>query len=817
MPTLLRYPSNNFLFLFWKNIVFALLIFISFSLKSQVFSTDLEDTVFEKKWIGIQTIDSGFAHSGVHFSKVDSTNIYGLGFESPFPSEVRGKNTWVKFSGWVKSEAISDQLIFTFALYDAEQTYFWKGVHLMPIIVRENEWFPFADSVLVPAKLTEKAKIKAFLWNADSKNEAGIDDLKITFWQNNNPSFVPGIQTPPSLFSEETKVLFQNPFYRILYDVSSNSIAIFGKEKQLLSQLSFYSKTIFKNDTVESILNFRYISSRKTSDGESLKFAAAKGKASTELLIDCGENSGELNFLVKTKVKKNTEVMRQSLIADVTQGLAEVYRANRKSDTTNFQNEYWLGQEGVRFGNNGNSLSTYHNLGVSSMQLLSLKNQLWINLDYEKDHPFLHFPLNNDSTDWKLDWSASKYEKKTSKTYKFSFFAGSETESLPRFMKNPNGFLATYIWTEHADYTDIRTNRAVYFGSEIITEADSAIGGFVKYQIPVTKSIFYNNVDKISNNAISGNKFQSFECAFLSDKSYQEFLFQLKKNKIEICLHTPEQFTTTPSQLNEALSGTKEYFQSVSWIDHGYNNHLENNREDLVCDGALPASPYYSADLWKTYGVKYFWTSYYEDYFTFSGWDFSSSFEKPYSGFGDFLPNPDFWANQRTPGIWHWPTKSVLYVNNDALWEYNFSENKLNNFVNDWAVEINHCYPAWVDPEKGFWVYGQDSTIVAAPGFNLTLERMAKLRDEGLLNICTVEDFLDYQLAIQSISYQIQTDGRIKVTNNNLSEIKGLAFSTKGKAVTVDGLRPKQKLANGEIIFWFGLLPGESKIIRVVD
>ena len=60
-------------------------------------------------------------------------------------------------------------------------------------------------------------------------------------------------------------------------------------------------------------------------------------------------------------------------------------------------------------------------------------------------------------------------------------------------MKNPAGFEATYIWNEHADFTDIKTNRATYFGSENVIHPDNAIGGFVKYNIPVTKSVFYDN------------------------------------------------------------------------------------------------------------------------------------------------------------------------------------------------------------------------------------------------------------------------------------------------------------------------------------
>jgi hypothetical protein len=307
------------------------------------------------------------------------------------------------------------------------------------------------------------------------------------------------------------------------------------------------------------------------------------------------------------------------------------------------------------------------------------------------------------------------------------------------------------------------------------------------------------------------------ECSFLENFEFQDFLFQLKKHKIEICLHSPEQFTTTLPQLEEALSGTRMYFQSVSWIDHGYNNLLQNNRENLVCDGILANSPYYAAALWEKYGVRYFWNPYYEDYQTFSGWDYTCSFEKPYSGFGDFFPNPDYWSHSRTPGIWHWPTKTVMYVENNALWDYLFNDKKIENFINDWGVEINHTYPAWVDPTKGFWAYGEDSTIVAANGFNKTLERMAKSRDNGQLNVCTIENFMNYQLALQKVSYQIQIDGRIIISNFGNSDIEGLSFATKGKAVTVNGLKPAQKRANSEIIFWFDLPAGESKWIRVIQ
>jgi hypothetical protein len=269
--------------------------------------------------------------------------------------------------------------------------------------------------------------------------------------------------------------------------------------------------------------------------------------------------------------------------------------------------------------------------------------------------------------------------------------------------------------------------------------------------------------------------------------------------------------------LSEALDFISGRFGSPSWIDHGYNNHLENNREDFVCDGTLDDSPYFTADLWNSNGVKYFWNPFYEDMRTFENWQFSNYIDKPFHGFGDFIPDPDYWLHPTRSGLLvHWPTKSVFYVENNSLWDYYFSQKVLNALVESWEVEINHCYPAWVDPSKGFWNYNSDGMIVAQPGFNHVLERMAGLRDAGRLNVTTIHDFMDYQLAVEKVNYRLLPDGRIKVTNLSDEAIEGLAFATSARFVLVNGNRPHQKVVDGNLIFWFNLSADEYKIIRMV-
>ena len=192
--------------------------------------------------------------------------------------------------------------------------------------------------------------------------------------------------------------------------------------------------------------------------------------------------------------------------------------------------------------------------------------------------------------------------------------------------------------------------------------------------------------------------------------------------------------------------------------------------------------------------------------------------KKPYHGFGDFFPDPYYWQNKtRTANIWHWPTKSVLYVERNDLWEYYFGEKVLNDLVDGWEVEINHCYPAWVDPTRGFWTYNADNEIVAQPGFNQTLERMAALRDAGKLNVTTICDFMDYQLATEQIQFEYLPDGRLKITNGGDQNIKGLSLVTSANFVLVNDERPLQKTVSDEIVFWFNLEADDSVLIRMID
>ncbi len=798
---------------------FFLFIFLHSTLtQSQVYFNDLDGTSVDGNWIGLNTIDSVSPYSGFYYSKTDSIMPYGLGIEQPFPDELSHNNTMVIISGWVKSNKKNNNALFVITIVQGNETFLWKGIPLANIIQDKDIWHYFSDSILIPADLTAKSKLKAYLWNQDKAATTGIDDLRIEFRASDNPTFVPVLTDLVSkkTTSRSSSKLYANNYYSVTYD---QNIKIYGSANDnIISNIRYYYKREVKGKEIQSQINWEYTKSSKINNGKKLHFKASDRNVKLNLVLICDNNTQEIQIIIEEKYKREQTVNRESLVFNYSQTLENVYRNNRKLDIGNFQTEYWLDKQGVKMGEGQNSLLIYHTPDISSLQLDTENKLLFANLDYEKDHPFFRFPLNPDSTDWRKEESNSRYKKGDKRKYGLKLFVGNIVYTLPRFMKNPKGYEATYIWTEHADYSDIRTNRATYFGSESISHPDSAIGGFVRYNIPVTKSVFYDNPDSVSNLEASKGVFTTLESTILTDSQFSEFLFHLDDKGSDICLHTPEQYTTTAKRLEEALFYMQTTFRSPSWIDHGNNNGPQNNREDLICDGTLEDSPYYAIDLWNKYGVKYLHNAYYEELNTFKDWQFESSLEKPYSGFGDFFPKPDYYHHPtRTSNLVHWPTSSALFVEEHYLWDYLFNIDKLRSLVENRAVEINHTYPAWVDPQKGMWTFDTDSTIVAQSGFNQALANMSELRNEGKLNVCTIKDFLDYRTAIDKVDYGLLPDGRILLTNNNDSDINGLTMVASAKAVTVNSLIPDQKTVDDEIIFWFDIGAGDSKIIRLVE
>ncbi|MGG4446402.1 hypothetical protein ABEX29_05215 [Brevibacillus porteri] len=349
---------------------------------------------------------------------------------------------------------------------------------------------------------------------------------------------------------------------------------------------------------------------------------------------------------------------------------------------------------------------------------------------------------------------ASEYRANDERTNSFSLVVGYQPKLMLRFMSQPSGFLATHVWTEHADKQTLQTNRAVYFGSEKITSSAQATGGFVKHRIPVTKSVFYSNPYFQAKSPVN--------VAIAQCPEFLQFLDDLNRNDNDMGLHTlyPYKIRHYQKTTEDALQVMKDHFQSSTWIDHGY---LKSSFAFNALDNQTAN---YLAHQWKKYDTSYFWHYSSED---IANPNHGLDLYQPQRG--DTLRIPLYWSHPTVTGpFYSW---SAATIPEDTL--YLYREQNLQQLILNRGVFINHTYLARIPSKKqgGKFIMDIKGNWIIHPDFDRLLKRMDTLCDQGKLHLTTVR------------------------------EIK----------VYVNGMKPSQKKADGDLIFWFDLEPNAVAVI----
>ncbi len=764
-------------------------------------------------WLNIKQIKKSRPHRGSAFHRTEAGMEFGCGLSYAFPDTIQNQNLRLSFSAFFRSPEIIDKALVVLTVQRGSSLLIWKAVSLTDFLQKPAKWTKVSLQTLIPSDQLKGSVLKIYVWNP-GREQLDTDDFILSLDPEPVPSFLPDITVND--ISKPGKVLFRNPFFTlnfdeksgILYisDISGNAITraigiSFLESRGKRPYISYLQKwelqEIQKQDTTTNIL--------LTSENKYLQL---------RLNFQLTDHLREIRCALTTRFIRPVSVDRLSLVIPFIDNIEHVYRKNALQDDSDFQSEYYLDKQGLAFGKANRALTFYHLDGVSSAQLSSTDRNLFLNLDLAADHPQIHFPLLPDKKDVFENISANFYQKDEVLASFWNCTIGIETENLPRLMPVPLGFESAIIWTEHADWTNMRTQRAVNFGREDITDIQQSTGGFAHYRIPVTKSVFYHNPDSITNTEISKGMFTELHATIQSEPEFLPFLKQLQQAGFEICLHTPEQFTSESLYLSESLTFMKENFGSKTWIDHGYNNNAVNNREDFVCDGLNAESVNYVRELWKENGVKYFWNPYYEDVRPFENQAFEGNLMIPYPGFGDLFPDRMISSNQRKYDGFLWSTASSLDITAPGLWNYYFSDERISNLLKFHSVYINHVYPAWVDESRNYWTTNSDGRIVAREEFNQVLAKLSALRDTGRLWPATIGQLIEYQESLQGIDYRILPGGKVLIENKNDRNIQGISFITSANQVLVNGLMPTSKKLDNEMIFWFDLAAGEKVIIQ---
>ena len=750
------------------NIRIAALLIVLFApllAKAQVYSNDFENRQeWNLPWLNLNIVADSTSAEENFVCICDSLHEYGLGFgiDKPFPNQ----NISCKYSFRFKAMAATKASL-VISIDDTLRNRYWASYPLSDYIVGGSEWSEAHFDLVFPADYTHGSEIKGFIWNK-GKETVLFDDARLEVTAIPQPSCQP-----------ETEL---------------KTDSVFPQSELLSTYLTPVVEYIDANgDTLSDIS----VLETKFEDGWHWY----------------GDPSSIVSRFARFNItfNKDVKLLRLAFIMPLPEGKLTVYRKNQHIDSTDFQKSYYLDREGFSIQNDSLGMSVYHHLGISSLQLDTETRTACFNIDYWRDHPLIHYPMRVDTVDYFEDISYRSIHKGETLQGEISVF-NNAMDDLPRLMPVWDGYQSAFIFTEHADWTDLRTHRAVLFGNENITKPEDAVGGFCYFNIPVTKSVFYWNPDNVTNEETSKGNFHGLVASIKTDKEFYKLLKSLKKEGFEICLHSPEVYTTIPSEFPKAMRFMKRNFNTVSWIDHGYNNGPTKNREDMVCDGLLLSSPYYAADLWKKNGVRYLWNAYYEEN-RMERYNFDSHFVQPYDGFGDALPNRQITTlPDGNKDFLLWSTNSTLEINEDHEWYYYFDSIRLQRLVDQHNVFITHVYPAWSNPYRAFWQYNENGTVVAMPGFNFALSQLARFREEKKILPTTIEKYLSYYEKLNGIEYTIIDHNTIQLTNPN-EAIEGLTLLCT-KPIIVEGkIIDFRKVDEGYLV-WFDLGKFETVTIR---
>ena len=739
-----------------KSLLIATLVAWGCIAKAQSLANDFENqNEWLSPWLNLHIVAEADSLAKNHVCLCDTIHEYGFGFSIAAGTDFTRQNVHCRFAFDFRSPDTLPDAVVVFSITDGNKPY-WNAYPLADFEPDSTGWAHANFSLNFPSDYIGEGSILSYVWNK-SRETLLFDNAKLQIEASHLPSYLPEIE----LDSMQKRNLTEDDFILVVEYINAHG------------------------DTISD-------------------------PSVAESHVRIGEDS-RFRIVTETRFKEAVKLLRLAYVLPLPEGEITVYRRNQHIDSTNFQPSYYLDREGFTLQNNSLGLSTYHNIGISSLQLDTEHRTACFNVDYWRDHPLLHYPMRNDTSDVFEDISYREVKAGEVLTGEFNLYPYAPSD-LPRLMPVWDGYQSAFIFTEHADWTDLRTHRAVLFGNEHITMSEDAIGGFCRFNIPVTKSVFYWNPDNITTAKTSAGRFTGLVASIKTDNDFYKLLKTIKKEGFEICLHTPEIYTTIPSEFPKAMRFMRRQFGTKSWIDHGYNNGPDKNREDMVCDGLLSDSPFFAADLWHKNGVRYLWNAYYEEN-RMETHNFDGHFVQPYDGFGDALPNRQITALPNGDKIFLlWSTPSTLEVNEDKDWYYYFDSIRLQRLVDQHNVFITHTYPAWTDPWRGFWQYNENGTVEAMPGFNFALEQLARFRDEKKILPTTVEKYLDYYEKLQNVDYRIISKTAIALTNRG-EAIKGLTLLC-AKPIVVDGKAMDFRKVDEGYLVWFDLGRNETATIK---
>ena len=329
-------------------------LFASCMVKAQVFSNDFENrNEWNRPWFNLHIVADSSTAEENFVCICDTIHEYGLGFGINVNKTYPNQNINCKFDFLFKADA-ETQADIVVSIDDTIRNRYWNAYPLANYVDNTAEWSRAQLDLNFPYDYIKNCEIKIFVWNK-GKERLLFDDARLEVKTDVLPSY------QPEIIPIQDSTIQHGNFFPIVEYINTQGDTI--------------------NDP--SVAEFHYH------------------------MIPMWNNNVFIGYTFKTKTqfKKDVKLLRLTIVQNLPEGEIIVYRRNQHIDSVNLQPSYYLDREGFIVKQDTACLCTYRNTDISSLQLDVEHRTACFNIDYWRDHPLLHYPMRNDTSDYFEDIS----------------------------------------------------------------------------------------------------------------------------------------------------------------------------------------------------------------------------------------------------------------------------------------------------------------------------------------------------------------------------------------------------------------------------
>ena len=482
---------------------------------------------------------------------------------------------------------------------------------------------------------------------------------------------------------------------------------------------------------------------------------------------EMSSSSPNVNYEATLQYKQDVSVTEERFDFIVPAQSAQVVARDLQLIDFDTTQAYWSDADTPKVVKFSNGLFFGGNDTVDSMQLRVSESDSRLSFysDYEENHPHYTYVIGAKGETVYNNQNKRAADEVSSVSIFFAINPNSPLKPLIK-TRQPYGYDATLVFTNHADNETIEAVNAVSYGTEDIADPDYGTKGVVGRGLGWTKSVFVSGVND--------------PYADLEDEDYKSLTDKMYEDGVEIIAHT----ITTGTDSREAVQGglrILSQYQAKNWIDHGGGNG-NDNREVLALQGAVRDSNNYILDLLDQYNYKYAWS--YIDLYT-SGLNIvqpaSTSEVRPFLFYNNQIDDD----TSDSKKIYFWSTK-----NTSSTPEIHYTTTAVDSLIGERGIHVGHDYLGMPTRDNHtFYTNPSTGKVEIYPVFDAELAYIAQKKEDCYLWSPTVSKMGDYLISLRGVVVTNNKDDTYTVTNNSSASVTGITLLAENdiNSVTIDG------------------------------